>query len=182
MGPKTRRHKLGPQARDILQELTLGDLLYAHLTSAGSTKTFYKTAHERAAARYRQKKTIERLEMWGYIERIDESLSITKDGALALGSVTNKTRLLLTSKTWDHKWRLATFDIPEKYAPLRNKVREILKKAGFVLLQQSVWVFPHECEELVQLIKQESKLSQYILYGVLERIENEERLKKIFGL
>jgi len=182
MKPRRQRRQLGPQGKDILEHLTLGDLLYAHLVSARSTKIFYKTAHERAAARYRTKKAIERLEMWGYIERLDESLSITKEGASALGSVTHKTRGLLHTKKWDYKWRIAAFDIPEKYAPLRNKIREILKHAGFVLLQQSIWIFPHDCEELVQLIKRESNLAPHILYGVLEYIEDEARLKKLFKL
>ena len=179
---KRRRRGLGAQERNILEELSLGDVLYVYVVSARSTKLFYKNARERAAARYRRKKAIERLETWGYIERLDDSLSITAVGTIALGTIASKTRDLLRSKKWDHKWRIAAFDIPEKYTPLRNKVRDILKQAGFISLQQSIWVFPHECEELIQLIKQESNLTHYLLYGVLERIEDEDRLRKIFKL
>ena len=92
--------------------------------------------------------------------------------AISVGSFTPKIRgetiertlKLLKTSIWDHKWRLVVFDIPEKYATLRDKVRTILKRSGFVKLQQSVWVFPH------------------ILYGVLDRIEGEESLRKIFHL
>ncbi len=91
-------------------------------------------------------------------------------------------RRLLQTNAWDGKWRIVAFDIPEKYSALRDKVRRILKQAGFIKLQHSVWIFPHECEELAQLIKEESRLSNYILYGRLDRIENESGLKKAFHL
>ncbi|MDO8561523.1 MAG: hypothetical protein Q7S05_01720 [bacterium] len=117
-----------------------------------------------------------------YINAAGERLSITNQGRTTLGEEVSRTFNLLKTAPWDHKWRVAIFDIPEIYAPLRRKIRNILKRAGFVQLQQSVWVFPHECKELVQLLQQESQLSKYILYGVLERIEGEERLRKLFRL
>jgi DNA-binding transcriptional regulator PaaX len=166
----------------MLQELTFGDLLYSFLLSGRSTKQFYKLARERAIYRHRRKVALERLVENNYVRRIGNRLSITSAGQNALGSTALNTFRLLKTRKWDQKWRIAIFDIPEKYAPIRNKVRGILKTAGFLKLQHSVWVFPHECEELVSLIKRESRLSQYILYGVLERIEDEGRLKKLFHL
>lgn len=186
MGKHTERNKRlrqpGPIERDVLNELSLGDILYGHLLSARSTKRFYKLAHGRATYRYRRRLAIERLVEHGYINARGERLHITGAGQNALGQAVDKTLELLKTKTWDHKWRIAAFDIPEVYAPLRNKVRTILKRAGFVKLQHSIWIFPHECEELVQLIKTESRLSKYILYGVLDSIEDDDRLKKLFHL
>ncbi|HEY4516799.1 MAG TPA: CRISPR-associated endonuclease Cas2 [Candidatus Paceibacterota bacterium] len=179
---KTRRRQLGAIERGVLEELSAGDLLYGFLLSARSSRRMYRLARERANDRYRRKKAIQRLIELEYIEERGKHLSITEGGTNVLGSAIEKNLALLTERAWDHKWRIAVFDIPEIYAPLRAKVRHILKRAGFVMLQQSVWVFPHECEELVQLIKSESQLSQYILYGVLDRIENEDRLKKLFSL
>ncbi|MDP3645782.1 MAG: CRISPR-associated endonuclease Cas2 [bacterium] len=181
-GNKRQRRKLGSIERDILRELTVGDLLYAHLLSARSTKQFHKLARERAMYRYRRKLAIERLENLNYINTHGKRLSISKEGLGALGGTIGKTHTLLETQPWDHKWRIVAFDIPEKYAALRDKIRKILKEAGFVKLQQSIWIFPHECDELIQLIKDESGLSKYILYGLLERIEDEERLKKLFRL
>lgn len=179
---KRRVRQLGAIEKDILRQLTLGDMLYSFLLSAHSTKRFYQLARERAAARYRRKLAIERLIELDFIQERGDCLSITDTGESALGRAIDDMRKLLETKIWDHKWRVAAYDIPEVYAPLRNKVRNILKKAGFVKLQQSIWIFPHECEQLVHLIKHESQLSKYILYGVLDRIEDEERLKKMFGL
>ncbi|MDO8521814.1 MAG: hypothetical protein Q7S08_00815 [bacterium] len=179
---KKRARQLGPIEREVLNELSFGDLIYGFLLSARSTRRFYKLARERANYRYRRKLAVERLVELDYIRERGERLNITAAGQSALGQVIGKTLELLKTKKWDGKWRIAVFDIPEVYAPLRNRVRTILKRAGFVKLQHSIWIFPHECEELVRLIKEESRLSQYILYGVLDRIEDENRLKKLFHL
>lgn len=177
-----RAHRLGAIERDILAELSLGDILYGFLLSARSTRRFYKLAHERAAYRHRRKCALNRLIELNYIDAVGERLSITGHGRTALGETVLKTFKLLKTALWDHKWRMAIFDIPEIYAPLRRKIRDILKRAGFIKLQQSVWVFPHECKELIRLIKEESGLSRYVLYGVLDHIEGEERLRKLFRL
>ena len=179
---RKRRRSLGVLERELLEELTLGDMLYGMLLSARSTRLFYKLSREHAAARYRRKRAIERLIELEFIEKRAERLSITATGHTALIDRIEITKRLLETKTWDGKWRIVTFDIPEKYTLLRDKIRHILKRAGFVRLQHSVWIFPHECFELVALLKEESQLADHILYGVLERIENDGHLRKIFGL
>lgn len=174
--------RLGAIERDILEDLSGGDLLYGFLLSGRSSRHMFKLARERATYRYRRKLAIARLKELNFIESRDRWLRITAEGGNLLGKSIALTRALVETKKWDGKWRIATFDIPEKYAPLRNRVRGLLKRAGFVQLQQSIWIFPYDCEELVQLIKTESDLSKHILYGVLEEIEDDERLKKRFGL
>lgn len=179
---RQRDRRLGKVEREILSKLSAGDLLIGHLLSAGSTYRMLKLARERAKYRHRRKLAIERLKDGRYIKIQDGKLSITPTGKSTLSGAIEKTSKLLNTDKWDHKWRIAIFDIPETHAALRNRVRSILKRAGFVQLQRSVWVFPHDCEDLVQLIKEESQLSQFILYGVLERIESGERLMKVFKL
>lgn len=181
-GKRKSARQLGNIERDILNELTFGDLLYSFLLSARSTRLFYKLANERAMARYRRKLAIERLKKGGYIDVRGAHVHMTNTGHHALGRAIDTNRKLLENRTWDHKWRIAAFDIPEIYAAQRRVVRGVLKRAGFIKLQHSVWIFPHDCEEFIQLIKKESHLAPYILYGVLERIEGENRLKKLFGL
>ena len=165
-----------------MAKLTLGDILYAHLLSGRSTRRFYQLAHERATERYRRKQTIEQLEDRGYVKKRGGYISITDKGFEAFEATADKIRKLLETQVWDHKWRIVALDIPERYGSLRDKVRAILKRAGFIKLQLSVWIFPHECEDLVALIKDEPRLRRHILYGVLVRIEDEGRLKKLFRL
>ncbi|MDP2650168.1 MAG: CRISPR-associated endonuclease Cas2 [bacterium] len=181
---KRSSRQLGSIERDVLTELTAGDMLYGFLLSARSSRIMFKVARERAQRRYRDKCAVNRLTDKGLIRIRDERLSITPAGKRALGIAADQTFSLLQKqkKTWDHKWRIVAFDIPEKHAHLRNRVRDLLKRAGFVKVQHSVWIFPHECPDFVQFVKDETKMAPHILYGVLERVEGEKRLRKIFKL
>lgn len=179
---RSRSRRLGRIERDILEELSGGDMLYSILMSGRSTRTMYRIARERATARYRRKLAIERLRALEFIAEKGERLLISERGRSALGIAVESIRNKLDHTRWDGKWRIIAFDIPEAYATLRAKVREILKKAGFVKLQHSVWVFPHECDELSELIRKRSGLEKYILYGTLERVANAEHLKKRFRI
>ena len=174
--------RLGAIERDILENLTLGDLLVGFLCSSRSTHLMYKVARKRALARYRTQKAIDRLVLEGYIKRNGETLSISTAGKHLIEKTIRQVYSKLSTKNWDGKWRIITFDIPEKYRSTRNQIRAILKHAGFVELQHSTWIFPHECQELSTLIKHDTRLAKYVLYGVLESIENDTRLRQIFGL
>lgn len=176
------KRQLGHLERDVLEQLSAGDLLYGFLLSAHSTGRMFRLARERAAQRHRQKRAVERLITKGYIRTRGKQLSITNAGRLILEASVRSTRNLLETAQWDGKWRIVVFDIPETHAHLRRKIRSILKRAGFIKMQQSVWVFPHDCEELAALLKKESQLSHRVLYGVLERIENASALKAAFKL
>lgn len=139
-------------------------------------------ARERATRRYRTRLAIDRLVQEGYVRRRSDTLSISKSGKQLLDKSVAHLRESLHKKQWDGKWRIITFDIPEKLRRSRDEIRSLLIRAGFLQLQHSTWVFPHECEELSRLIKHDTRLSRYVLYGVLERIENDAELRRKFSL
>ncbi len=85
-------------------------------------------------------------------------------------------------KKWDKKWRIVVFDIPEKRKAIRNKLRNTLIDWGFVRLQNSIWVYPYECEELVVMLKADLKVGKDILYIVAEKVEYDKNFKKLFKL
>lgn len=85
-------------------------------------------------------------------------------------------------RRWDSKWRVLIFDIPERKRVLRNRVRETLRLIGFVRLQGSVWVYPHDCEDLVTLLKADFKIGNDLVYMIVDQIENDGRLRKAFNL
>ena len=180
--PSTRNRKFGALERQILDLIALEGQSYEYVLLRMSARTQYKFRRDLAAYRQRIKQAIKRLKDQKYLVHSGEQISITAAGDKVLRSVAYRNKSLLESKTWDGKWRIAIFDIPEEHASMRDRVRHVLKDAGFVMLQNSVWVFPHECEELVQLIKEESRLSKHILYGTLEAIQDDTILKKHFRL
>ena len=88
----------------------------------------------------------------------------------------------IQNQNWDGKWRLVVFDIPEKKRAGRDALREKIKELGFYELQKSVFVFPYECKNEIDFIVEFFELRKYVRLGILESIDNELHLKKIFNL
>jgi len=114
--------------------------------------------------------------------------------------INNKTILVLTEKgkerkleydlenirisrqeTWDGKWRLLMFDIPESKKIAREALREKLKKLGFVKFQKSVWLYPFPCENEVDFISEHFSISEH-LNLLTAQIEDDQPLRERFDL
>ena len=74
------------------------------------------------------------------------------------------------------------FRIPEKKKRAREQVRQILSSAGFIRLQNSVWVFPYDCEDVIGLMKTDLGIGKNLLYMIVDQIENDRHLRIEFGL
>ncbi len=85
-------------------------------------------------------------------------------------------------KKWDHKWRVLIFDIPEHRKKTRDQVRRTLVTIGFKRLQDSVWVYPYDCEDLLVLLKADLRIGKDLLYMIVDRIEYDAPLRIHFGL
>lgn len=83
---------------------------------------------------------------------------------------------------WDGRWRVLMFDIPEKKKFLREKIRHVLVSFGFYRLQDSVWVYPFECQEILELLRTRYQVRNEALYGRLEAIDNDRWLKEHYKL
>ena len=83
---------------------------------------------------------------------------------------------------WDCKWRLVVFDVPEKKKPAREALRRKLRELGFYELQKSVLVFPYECKDEIDFIIEFFNMRPYVRFGVLETIDNDIHLRKVFSL
>jgi DNA-binding transcriptional regulator PaaX len=90
--------------------------------------------------------------------------------------------MIIKRENWDGKWRIVIFDIPEKIKKARDALREKLKELGFYELQKSVFVFPYECRDEIEFIIEFFNLRKYVRIGILESVDNELHLKKIFKL
>jgi DNA-binding transcriptional regulator PaaX len=106
-------------------------------------------------------------------------LQITNKGRLKLGDFDD---LIDKPRHWDKKWRVLVFDIPEKRRKARDQIRNVLVEAGFTRLQNSVWVYPYNCEDFVALLKAQQHIGKALLYMVVDSIENDKYLKEVFAL
>ncbi len=85
-------------------------------------------------------------------------------------------------RKWDGRWRIVIFDIWERRREARSRLRARLQTIGFVKVQNSVWAYPYECEELIAFAKTELKLGKGLLYLIAEGIEGDTELRHLFGL
>ncbi len=85
-------------------------------------------------------------------------------------------------KKWDGKWRLIIFDIPEKKAKIRRKIPAIFTHAGLYRLQDSIWIYPYDCEDIIGLLKTELGIGTEVLYVIADEIENDKYLRAHFDL
>ncbi len=85
-------------------------------------------------------------------------------------------------RKWDKKWRLIIFDIPDKKRRVRDQIRSLFKSAGLYLLQESVWVYPYDCEDIIALLKTDFGVGKNLLYLIVEELENDKHLREEFGL
>ncbi|MBI2476028.1 MAG: CRISPR-associated endonuclease Cas2 [Candidatus Taylorbacteria bacterium] len=85
-------------------------------------------------------------------------------------------------KRWDQKWRLIIFDIKEKRKHIRNTLRNTLSALGFTRLQNSVWVYPYDCEDLIILLKARHEIGREVLYVIADKIENDKILRQMYSL
>ena len=133
----------------------------------------------------RMRQALVRLEHRGLVERGDKgwNFRLTVKGKNFAEKVESAEKLRIRKpKKWDEKWRIVIFDVPEKYKSSRERFRKILQKAGFLRLQDSVWIHPYECEELIAFMRKELRLGGSVLYLIVEGLEGEVRVREHFKL
>ncbi len=106
---------------------------------------------------------------------------LTKEGEKALARMVLRTPQVKT-KRWDKRWRIVIYDIKEKRRGTRILLRRTLETFGFCRLQHSVWLYPHDCEEVIMLLKAHFKIGQEVLYMIVEKIENDQKYREYFNL
>lgn len=165
--------ELAYTARDMGEAFTLD--FYLH--RGRKYNLYYPDDHERF------KKGVYNLKRSGYIKLTRNSLfKFTNKGKKWYQKNIRKYSPLREA-SWDGKWRVVFFDIPEESHKQRNVFRRYLKNLGFYLLQKSILVLPFKCEDDVADISARLNISQYVDVLVAESIgSKEDELKKFFDL
>ncbi|MEK7589687.1 MAG: CRISPR-associated endonuclease Cas2 [Patescibacteria group bacterium] len=129
---------------------------------------------------------ISRLVKQGFIkfENRDHNkfVTLTEKGELEIIQYEFQEKRIKGPRKWDRKWRVVIFDIKEYRRKTRDKLRITLTSLGFIKLQNSVWVFPYECEDVMVMLKASYKIGNDVLYMTVDKIENDKWLKKKFLL
>lgn len=74
-------------------------------------------------------------------------------------------------ESWDRKWRMVIFDIPESFKKEREIFRSKLKELGFYRLQDSVFVFPFRCEKEIEFMREYLGIGHHVLFLTFKELE-----------
>lgn len=137
--------------------------------------------------RYYIKNTVGRLIKQGYLTQTKNAQGIpcvrlTEKGKKELTHYELGTSSIKKPFRWDGKYRVIIFDIKETRRAVRDQLRDWLIHLGFVRLQQSVWVHPYECKEVISLLKAHFHIGKDVLYMTVDILENDRWLKEHFDL
>ena len=85
-------------------------------------------------------------------------------------------------KTWDGKWRLVVFDIPDYQRKSSNTLRHKLIELGFLQYQKSIFIHPYPCQDELDFIREIFDVSQCVKFIVASEIEDQEYYRRKFHL
>ena len=145
-------------------------------------KYFKKRLDERKIA-----KLVERLKRNRLIILSDKNgkfkVELTEKGKRIVKEIQFSDMVIKKPSTWDKKWRIVIFDIPDKYKKsARDVLRKKLKQLKFYQLQKSVWVTPYPCEKEIQFLCELFDITPFVNIVVAEKIYDDIKLRRYFKL
>lgn len=119
---------------------------------------------------------LSKLKKVGWAEKITKNKEIfyriTEKGEKEFDKIL---RPLKTTGSWDGKWRLVIFDIPENKRAVRDRLRRSLAKLGLGILQASVWISPHDIRAEIEELNQKLKIGSSLRFFEVSRNNNLDR-------
>lgn len=165
--------------------VSLDKLKYeAETNLLGGTKGQYKTNTKPS---YAISRTIKAMIDGGLAELLsagqNDFVRITAEGRQKLYRDELGSTTMPISREWDGKWRVILLDIPEDRKNEREALRYLLKKAGFSLLKNSVWISPFPFEQFFSNIKKDLNLTTEMMIMTTDSVdtETEKVLFEVFG-
>jgi DNA-binding transcriptional regulator PaaX len=153
----------------VLKMMAAGVLIPAIFLFPGFTiflKDFLKGKNIKSTDKYfkRMLKKIKEEKLIRVVQRGDEDfLEITELGKKELLKYNINDLKIKKPKIWDGKWRMVIFDIPEKFRDGRVALSQKLKEMGFYRLQKSVFVYPYECENEIDFIREFFDVKKFVI-------------------
>ena len=180
--------------RKNIQKIILSTIAIAGILSVAAVapnifsviKQFEDPTRRKKNLKYSINESFTRLKEKGFIEIVEVNgkkvARITKKGEAKLDFLDKHNFKLKIPKKWDGRWRVVIFDIKESRSKTRFLLRKTLSQIGFIRLQNSVWLYPYACEDLISLLKADFKVGKDVLYLIVEKLENDWHLRKTFNL
>jgi len=175
------------RAKEKILLLLLGGLAFGCAYTPGKQRIVFKTiAGEWGKLNKKElREGIHYLCRYDFVNQQDKkgffNFALTKKGKLRALNIQLE-NIKSKKEKWDGKWRMIAFDIPEKYKRERDALRHKLRGIGFRELQKSVFVTPLNCGKEMAAFIEFYELKKYVRFAVLESVDNENFLKKVFNI
>ena len=182
-----RKRRIGYVQQAILSAVAVGGIMAVAMVAPNIFQAIPRLIENKYKFNYRARSAAARLAEKGYVRFIERSgkkcIEITPAGTRALALEAEKVTLRTRAKRrWDKRWRMIMFDIPEGRRRTRVRLRETMREMSFLRLQDSVWIFPYDCEDVITLLKADLHIGKDALYAIVEKLENDTPIRKHFGL
>lgn len=107
---------------------------------------------------------LKRRRLIAYTEKNGEMiLRVTQQGKTHLRKFAIET-MALPRGSWDRRWRIIIFDIPEERGGARRAFQQQLRSLGAMRLQKSVFVYPHECLDEIDALTSFWDIPRFVHY------------------
>lgn len=182
---KERRARIATVQKAVLFALAAAQGLTVALLAPNALQILEQLGWVKKKRNFRQtiNISVERLSRSGLVSKDNSGrIELTKKGEKRLHELKRMHYILEKPKHWDNKWRMVSFDIKESRKEVRDLLRCTLESVGFVRLHKSVWVYPHDCEDFISLLKVDYHSGVEVLYIIAEYIENDGWLRRHFDL
>lgn len=176
-----------PYVKELLLILAAGTLISAAIVLPGLPKALGLFGWDgRGYKRYRLGQTLRRLQKQKLVEVVETTdgpvVKITENGLTKALTYKLDEMEIKRPESWDKKWRVVIFDIPEGKKRLRDEFRKRLKQLGFYQLQKSVFVHAFRCNDEVEFLRQVYGVDIDVTMILATKVEDEERLKNFFKI
>lgn len=175
----------GEIADIVLSTLLAVGVITIAIAAPNAVQIFKYFTPGNSSDRLRIKRAVSRLEHAGYIEQKETASGqfvLTQKGREKAMRHALARMKIASQKTWDKKWRLIMFDIPEGKKQARRAMNLALKKLGCAQYQKSVFITPFPCEKEIGFVGESFAVRDNIRIVVAIEIEKADALKKHFRI
>lgn len=132
------------------------------------------------------KRTLKRLEEQKLVESEEQNcqqiIKITEAGRRKILQYSINELAIKKPKSWDRKWTLITYDIPEKLHWQRDIFREYLKAWRFYRIEESVFLHAWPCQKEIEFLREYLGIGEYVNTFIVSRIEKDQPFRNFFGV
>lgn len=125
------------------------------------------------------KKSLSEMKKKGEIVQEEELIKATARAKRRIPK-TEKIRYILP--LWHRRWTMIVFNIPEKEKKVRDQLRYQLKKYGFSVWQNSVWICPHPLHPDLKLYLSNHGLENKVkvFYGIISSADEKNLIASVW--